>query len=193
MDPKTHAEALLKVQNSQPQDAEGNSQPSELPFDIREVYSFKYRVDNVKQTITRKAIKEARLAELKQEMINSERLRAHFEDNPRDLQVLRHDRALRPSEVQPALATVPDYLVPESLKAAAAAAKDSAGAGAWAEDDEMDVGRVGRGRGGRRPKKRRRGADPLKTFAINAAAFGAMNAVRCWLWVLGGRHGVGSV
>ena len=106
-------------------------------------------------------------------MINSERLKAHLEDNPRDLQVLRHDAPLRPAAVQPALATVPDYLVPDSLKAAAAAAKDSTGA---VLDEEDSTGMESRGRG--RGRKRRRRGDPLKTFAVNAAAFGAMNAVR---------------
>ena len=110
------------------------------------------------------------------QMVNSERLKAHFEDNPRDLQVLRHDAALRPAAVRPSLATVPDYLVPDSLKAAAAAAKDSAGGGAWALDDTMGIEDTGRRRG--RKRGRRSHGDPLKTFAVNAAAFGAINAVR---------------
>ena len=68
VDPKEHREALAKVQASQAPDSAGKPQPAELPFDVREVYSFKYRVDTVRQTITRKAIKDARIAELKQEV-----------------------------------------------------------------------------------------------------------------------------
>ena len=35
---------------------------------------------------------------------------AHFEDNPRDLQVLRHDKVLQPTRVQPHLKHIPSYL-----------------------------------------------------------------------------------
>ena len=68
VDPKDQAEALAKVQASQPADDNGAPQPAELPFNIKEVYSFKYRVDSVRRSITRIAIREARLAELKQEV-----------------------------------------------------------------------------------------------------------------------------
>jgi ATP-dependent RNA helicase DDX56/DBP9 len=37
-------------------------------------------------------VKEARLRELKMEMLNSQKLKAHFEDNPRELDLLRHDK-----------------------------------------------------------------------------------------------------
>lgn len=34
----------------------------------------------------------------------------YFEDNPRDLQLLRHDLPLHPAVVKPHLGHVPDYL-----------------------------------------------------------------------------------
>ena len=34
----------------------------------------------------------------------------YFEDNPRDLQLLRHDLPLHPAVVKPHLGNVPDYL-----------------------------------------------------------------------------------
>ena len=34
----------------------------------------------------------------------------HFEGNPRDLQVLRHDKVLQPTRVQPHLKHIPSYL-----------------------------------------------------------------------------------
>ena len=37
-------------------------------------------------------------------------LQSHFEDNPRDLQVLRHDKVLQPGRVQPHLKHIPSYL-----------------------------------------------------------------------------------
>lgn len=39
-----------------------------------------------------------------------------FESNPRDLQVLRHDKQLGTVKRQAHLADVPDYIVPDELK-----------------------------------------------------------------------------
>ncbi|KAG9335486.1 hypothetical protein JZ751_004615 [Albula glossodonta] len=44
------------------------------------------------------------------------RCRTYFEDNPRDLQLLRHDRDLHPAIIKPHLKNIPDYLVPTALK-----------------------------------------------------------------------------
>ena len=37
-------------------------------------------------------------------------MQAYFDDNPRDLQVLRHDKDLHPARIQPHLKNVPEYL-----------------------------------------------------------------------------------
>lgn len=72
------------------------------------------RVEDVKRAVTRVAVKEARLAEIKQELLNSERLQQHFQQNPHEFQVLRHDKGLLPSHrVHEHLKHVPDYLLPE--------------------------------------------------------------------------------
>jgi ATP-dependent RNA helicase DDX56/DBP9 len=77
------------------------SQPSPLDFDLREIEGFRYRVDDVSRAVTKASVKETRAAELKAEILNSERLQSHFEDNPSDLQLLRHDRlATHVSKVQ---------------------------------------------------------------------------------------------
>lgn len=77
------------------------SQPSPLDFDLREIEGFRYRVEDVSRAVTRTAIQETRAAELKAEILNSERLQSHFEENPTDLQLLRHDRvATHVSKVQ---------------------------------------------------------------------------------------------
>jgi ATP-dependent RNA helicase DDX56/DBP9 len=77
------------------------SQPSPLDFDLREIEGFRYRVEDVARAVTKVAIKETRAAELRAEILNSERLQSHFEDNPTDLQLLRHDRlATHVSKVQ---------------------------------------------------------------------------------------------
>lgn len=77
------------------------SQPSPLDFDLREIEGFRYRVEDVSRCVTKAAVKEARAAELRAEILNSDRLQSHFEDNPSDLQLLRHDRlATHVSKVQ---------------------------------------------------------------------------------------------
>lgn len=61
-------------------------------------------------------MKEARLKEIKMEIFNCEKLKGFFESNPRDIEVLRHDKQLRTVKIQPHLADVPDYIVPNALK-----------------------------------------------------------------------------
>mmetsp|Transcript_36223 Transcript_36223/g.84707 ORF Transcript_36223/g.84707 Transcript_36223/m.84707 type:complete len:627 (+) Transcript_36223:27-1907(+) len=76
------------VQNSE---EEGVQQPTLLEFDLQELEGFRYRVEDVGRAVTAVAVKESRAEELRREILNSERLREHFEENPRDLQLLKHD------------------------------------------------------------------------------------------------------
>ncbi|XP_031555095.1 probable ATP-dependent RNA helicase DDX56 [Actinia tenebrosa] len=85
-------------------------------FKMEEIEGFRYRAKDALRAVTKSAVKEARLKEIKREIINSEKLKAYFEDNPRDLQVLRHDKELHPARVQAHMKNVPDYLVPATLK-----------------------------------------------------------------------------
>lgn len=95
------------------------SQPAPLDFDLNEVEGFRYRVEDVSRAVTRIAVQETRAAELKAEILNSERLQNHFEDNPSDLQLLRHDRvATHVSKVQDHLKHVPKYLLPRGMQVA---------------------------------------------------------------------------
>jgi ATP-dependent RNA helicase DDX56/DBP9 len=76
-------------------------QPSPLDFDLREIEGFRYRVEDVSRAVTKAAVRETRAAELRAEILNSDRLQSHFEENPSDLQLLRHDRlATHVSKVQ---------------------------------------------------------------------------------------------
>jgi len=77
---------------------------------------FRYRVEDVLRAVTKAAVTEARLKEVKLEMINSVKLKAHFEDNPRELDLLKHDKVLRPSKIKKYLEYVPKYLIPPSLQ-----------------------------------------------------------------------------
>ncbi|KAG1688314.1 hypothetical protein DVH05_003747 [Phytophthora capsici] len=92
------------------------AQPAELAFDLKEIDCFRYRVEDVRRAVTRVAVREAQLADVKKEMLNSERLEAHFQANPRDLNILEHDKVVGSAPVQAHLATIPDYLVPIELQ-----------------------------------------------------------------------------
>ncbi|XP_072514475.1 probable ATP-dependent RNA helicase DDX56 [Salminus brasiliensis] len=85
-------------------------------FKMEEIEGLKYRCQDAMRSVTRQAIKEARLKEIKQELLNSQKLKMYFEDNPRDLQLLRHDKELHPAHVKPHLRNVPDYLIPSTMK-----------------------------------------------------------------------------
>lgn len=85
-------------------------------FDSKQVEGFRYRMEDGFRAVTQVAVREARIKELKQELLASEKLKRHFEENPLELQSLRHDKELHPARVQQHLKRVPDYLLPESVK-----------------------------------------------------------------------------
>ena len=85
-------------------------------FDQKQVEAFRYRMEDGFRAVTQVAIREARVKELKQELLASEKLKRHFEENPKELQSLRHDKELHPARVQQHLKRVPDYLLPESVR-----------------------------------------------------------------------------
>ena len=94
-------------------------QPVPLDFNLQEIEGFRYRVEDVSRAVTRSAVRETRAAELKAEILNSERLQAHFADHPHDLQILAHDRiATHVSKVQEHLKHVPKYLLPRGMQVA---------------------------------------------------------------------------
>ncbi|XP_014616451.1 PREDICTED: probable ATP-dependent RNA helicase DDX56 [Polistes canadensis] len=85
-------------------------------FKLEEVEGFRYRAQDAWKAVTRIAVREARLKEIKQEMLNCEKLKTYFEDYPKDLQSLRQDKALHTVKLQPHLKNVPEYIVPPTLK-----------------------------------------------------------------------------
>ncbi|XP_068030490.1 probable ATP-dependent RNA helicase DDX56 [Anomalospiza imberbis] len=88
----------------------GQSMLQPYEFRMEEIETLRYRCRDAMRAVTKQAVREARLRELRQELLNCEKLKVYFEDNPRDLQALRHDRPLHPASVQPHLRHVPDYL-----------------------------------------------------------------------------------
>ena len=81
-------------------------------FDMKRLDGFRYRMADALRSVTRIAIREARTREIRQELMKSEKLKRHFEENPTDLQHLRHDQESHAVRVQPHLRHVPDYLLP---------------------------------------------------------------------------------
>jgi ATP-dependent RNA helicase DDX56/DBP9 len=81
-------------------------------FDMKKLEGFRYRLQSALSAVSASAIREARIRELRQELIKSEKLKRHFEENPDELRHLRHDGDLRAARVKGELKHVPDYLLP---------------------------------------------------------------------------------
>ncbi|CAG8709102.1 18430_t:CDS:10, partial [Gigaspora margarita] len=146
-------------------------------FDMKQVEGFRYRVEDAMKAVTRTAIKEARLKDIRSEILNSETLKTHFEDNPNDLKALRHDTIIHPKRVQQHMKHVPSYLMPKIATPAANVSADSDHVnGESAESNEYIPFRkkstneryhgkkLFKGKFG--PKKRKN--DPLKTFKLDS-------------------------
>ncbi|KEF54444.1 ATP-dependent RNA helicase dbp9 [Exophiala aquamarina CBS 119918] len=138
-------------------------------FDMSQVDAFRYRMNDALRAVTRVAVHEARAREIKQELIKSEKLRKHFEDNPDDLRHLRHDGEHGGIvRHQAHLKHVPDYLMPAQGRKGLSA--DEVGFVGFrkvdGKDKRKDQKRRGKttrkGRGAGRPKGR---VDPLKSFS----------------------------
>lgn len=102
-------------------------------FDKKQVDGFRYRLEDALRAVTGVAVREARVKELKNEILNSEKLKAHFEDKPKDLDFLRHDRPLHPTRVQQHLKHIPQYLMPKI------APPTSAATGTAVADNESEI------------------------------------------------------
>ncbi|KAL8805310.1 MAG: hypothetical protein Q9200_005483 [Gallowayella weberi] len=152
---------LAKIIGSQ--ERKGNAiRPYE--FDMRQVDGFRYRVNDALRAVTQIVVREARTRELRQELLKSEKLKRHFEENPEDLQHLRHDGELRAARLQPHLKHIPDYLMP-SLGKRGLASPDIGFVGFRKEtENRVRKARIQKRMSwkGRKPANRK--LDPLKTF-----------------------------
>ena len=95
---------------------DGESHLKPYQFKMEELDGFRYRARDAWRSVTKIAVREARLKEIKLELLNSEKLKSYFEDNPRDKELLRHDKALHTVKHQEHMKNVPEYIVPETLK-----------------------------------------------------------------------------
>lgn len=115
-------------------------------FDMKQVEGFRYRAEDAFRAVTSVAIREARVQELKNELLNSDKLKQFFEENPQDLASLRHDKELHPSRVQSQLKRVPEYLLPASARSSG----------------QKDLGFVPFKKKVHKKRRKGRKADPLK-------------------------------
>ena len=172
--------------------ARGNT-IKEYQFDMQQVEAFRYRMEDALRSVTRSIIKEARIKELKTEILNSEKLKvsasvlrsclwiahwvqAHFEDNPLDLEYLRHDKPLHPMRVQAHMKHVPKYLLPRMAPGVGTqegdfttsnSSKPKVSFAPFRKPSSRRRGRGGGGRGGGRggaSSGSRKKTDPLKIF-----------------------------
>lgn len=134
-------------------------------FDMEQVQSFRYRMDDALRSVTRTAIREARTRELRQELLASEKLKRHFEENPEDLRHLRHDGELRAARIQPHLRHVPEYLLPKDGTGALTAGATIGGVGLRKSgENRIRRARERNKRVRKNSGQKGKGRDPLKLF-----------------------------
>lgn len=105
-------ETLIEVQEYL---EEQNTKMEVLEVQMKDINGFRYRVEDILRGCTRNLIKEAQIKQVKWEMLNSDKLKAYFEDNPKEADLLKNDKVIRPRKAQPHLRVIPDYLVKENM------------------------------------------------------------------------------
>ncbi|XP_059437688.1 DEAD-box ATP-dependent RNA helicase 16 isoform X1 [Corylus avellana] len=124
------------------------------------VESLRYRAEDVAKSVTKVAVRESRAQDLRNEILNSEKLKAHFEVNPRDLDLLKHDKVLSKKPPAPHLRDVPDYLLDPTTQEASKFVKLARAA----------MGNTNPARRGGSKRKFKKNKDPLKTFSAESQA-----------------------
>ncbi|XP_056175876.1 DEAD-box ATP-dependent RNA helicase 16 [Syzygium oleosum] len=132
-----------------------------VPFPLltkNAVESLRYRAEDVAKSVTKVAVRESRAQDLRNEILNSEKLKAHFEANPKDLDLLKHDKVLSKKPPAPHLRDVPDYLLDPTTQEASKMVKLARAA----------MGRSDSANKQGTKRKSRKSRDPLKTFTVEA-------------------------
>nr|GMC95044.1 DEAD-box ATP-dependent RNA helicase 16 [Ipomoea batatas] len=141
---------------------DGNESNFIAPFPLltkNAVDSLRYRAEDVGRSVTKVAVRESRAQDLRNEILNSQKLKAHFQDNPRDLDLLKHDKTLSKKVPASHLRDVPDYLMDPTTQEASKIVKLARAA--------MGNENAPRRKGGLKGKFKR-SRDPLKTFSAEA-------------------------
>ncbi|KAK6501677.1 ATP-dependent DNA/RNA helicase [Arthrobotrys musiformis] len=131
-------------------------------FDMKQLEAFRYRMDDALRAVTKVAVQNARMKELRAELVASEKLKRHFEENPEDLRHLRHDREIKVVRVQQHMKRVPEYLLGKG-KAAGLGLTQAGGSGG-SVPFKVGSRKSARGKGKQKGKKVGKRKDPLKSF-----------------------------
>uniref|UniRef100_A0A251TQ79 RNA helicase n=1 Tax=Helianthus annuus TaxID=4232 RepID=A0A251TQ79_HELAN len=107
---------------------------------------------DVARSVTKIVVKEARAQDLRNEILNSDKLKAHFQENPRDLDLLKHDKLLSKKAPAPHLRDVPEYLLDPTTQQASKFVK---------------LTRAAMGRNNNSGRGCKKAGDPLKTFSAD--------------------------
>ncbi|RWA11803.1 hypothetical protein EKO27_g3302 [Xylaria grammica] len=134
-------------------------------FDWKTLEGFRYRVNDAIRAVTKVAVREARMREIRQELLKSDKLQRRFEENPAELHALRHDGQLRSARTQPHLKDVPDYLLPEGKKNLTA--NDIGFVPMKKVDGKSRKGRIFKAKGKRSGGRK---IDPLRSFKARPKA-----------------------
>ncbi|KAK0252154.1 ATP-dependent DNA/RNA helicase [Friedmanniomyces endolithicus] len=157
-----HDEEVLQAIAAE-QDAKG-AKVEAWQFDMQKLEGFRYRFTDALRGVTRIAVREARTRELRQALINSERLARHFEENPEELRHLRHDGESHAIRVQPHLKHVPDYLLPAGGQKAVVRDVGFVGLRKESENGLRKRRAFNKARGKGKMGTKGKGADPLKSL-----------------------------
>ncbi|KAI0200793.1 ATP-dependent RNA helicase DBP9 [Astrocystis sublimbata] len=134
-------------------------------FDWKTLEGFRYRVNDALRAVTKVSVREARMREIRQELLKSDKLQRRFEENPAELHALRHDGQLRSARTQAHLKDVPDYLLPEGKKKLTAS--DVGFVPMKKADGKNRKGRVFKSKGKRGGARK---MDPLRSFKARSKA-----------------------
>ena len=118
------------------------------------------------RAVTSVAIKEARIKEIKREMLSSNSLKSFFKKHPKDYKILKFDRPLHTVKHKSHLADVPDYIIPRSLQTMVKSKRENkrieeAASLNYEPKRKCKTKHI-------LPKKSIKESDPLKTFRLNS-------------------------
>jgi len=86
-------------------------------FKMDEIEGLRYRANDAIHICNKKAIRDCRVAEIKQAILNSKRLQdEYFTRHENDLIALRHDTNLKRIGKKSDMASIPGYLLPKQIK-----------------------------------------------------------------------------
>mmetsp|Transcript_47627 Transcript_47627/g.119920 ORF Transcript_47627/g.119920 Transcript_47627/m.119920 type:complete len:674 (-) Transcript_47627:46-2067(-) len=110
-----NGEQALRLKQVRQLRTESNHEVRRYQMDEGVYETFRYRADDMSRSVTKALVKDARIRELKHEIVNSDKLRAQLEDNQAaaDMMLRDHDSNLQRVKPMANLKEVPEYLVTE--------------------------------------------------------------------------------